>query len=86
MGPTLSCGSCQDVVLCEDVAREGPNPSDGERRMFVHYIILSSSYSTGRRIALHFSFRDEVDAVQMKSVRVRIDSAFDGKPPAYSVM
>lgn len=53
--------------------------------MIIHYIILSSSYSTGRRIALHFTFRDEVDVVLTKSVRDKIDSAFDGKPPAYSV-
>lgn len=53
--------------------------------MIIHYIILSSSYSTKRRIALHFTFKDEVDVEYVKFVRDKIDSAFNGKPPAYSV-
>ena len=53
--------------------------------MITHYIILSSSYSRGKRIALHYPFAGIIDDDQMQSVRERIKSAFTGTPPLFAV-
>lgn len=53
--------------------------------MITHYIILSSSYSTGKRIAYHIPFDRAVDEQLVDSVLDRINSSFEGSPPLIAV-
>ena len=52
--------------------------------MFTHFIVLSSSYSTGTRIALHLPFENGIDERMVEDVLKRINSV-EGTPPLIAV-
>lgn len=46
--------------------------------MVIHYIVLSSSYSTRSRIALHRAYRERIDHSEVGPMISRIESCFGG--------
>lgn len=53
--------------------------------MIIHYIVLSSSYSEGTRIALHLPFKDRIDSKVTGDVLDRIRKGIPGTPPMIAV-
>jgi len=52
--------------------------------MTTHFIILSSSYSKGTRIGLHYPFEGKVDIRMIKEAVDKVGGAFDGKTVLFS--
>lgn len=53
--------------------------------MRIHYILLSSSYSEGCRIALHYSVSPGSDTSRISRMIDSINALYDGKPVSLSV-
>ncbi|MDO5853295.1 MAG: DUF4065 domain-containing protein [Thermoplasmata archaeon] len=53
--------------------------------IILHYIILSSSYSTGRRIALHYPFEGSIDSERMHLILDRISDCYGGPDVSFGI-